>query len=183
MARLPYVDPATAPAAVREVLDALPVQLNIFRIMAHATANFRPWVALGGSILGQQQLDGRLRELAILRVARLTPARYEWVQHVPIALAVGATPEQVAALEHDDTEAACFDETDRLVLRFTTEVVRDARASEATFAAMAARFPPREIVELLLAIGFYMLMARLMETVDIDLEPGAGAEIVAALRR
>ena len=91
MARLPYVDPATAPPKVREVLERLPVQLNIFRMMAHAETNFRPLLRLGASILGEQKLDARLRELAILRVAKLSPARYEWVQHVPIAKAVGAT--------------------------------------------------------------------------------------------
>jgi len=35
MARLPYVDPATAPKEVRQILERLPVSLNIFRMMAH----------------------------------------------------------------------------------------------------------------------------------------------------
>ena len=46
-------------------------------------------------------------------------------------------------------------------------IVRDVRVSDSTFAEAAAAFPPREIVELLLAIGFYMLMARLMETAEM----------------
>jgi hypothetical protein len=41
-----------------------------------------------------------------------------------------------------------------LVLRFTTEVVNTVKASDATFAEMQRHFSPREIVELLLAIGF-----------------------------
>ena len=91
MARLPYVDPATAPEAVRELLDRLPVKLNVFHMMAHAETDFRPLVGLGSAILGHQQLDPKLRELVILRVATLSPARYEWVQHVPIARATGST--------------------------------------------------------------------------------------------
>src|SRR5882724_10207156 len=122
MARLPYVDPADAPEAVREALAATP-PLNIFRIVAHAETAFRPLLRFGGALLQAAELDARLRELAILRVSRMTPgAQYEWVQHVPIALAVGCTQDQVDALAADDTEAACFSDDERLVLRFTTEV-------------------------------------------------------------
>jgi hypothetical protein len=87
MARLPYVDPATAPPRVRQALELVP-PLNVFRTMAHADTAFRPWLRWGGTLLGDLELDPVLRELAILHVARLTPhAEYEWVQHVPIALA------------------------------------------------------------------------------------------------
>jgi alkylhydroperoxidase family enzyme len=182
MPRLPYVDPATAPAEVRETLERLPVNLNIFRMMAHAETNFRPLLRLGTSILTEQQLPPKLRELAILRVARLSGAEYEWVQHVAIASATGATDAQVAALERGDVEAACFDPVERLVLRFTTEVVERVGASEATVAEMQRHFSSREIVELILAIGFYMTVARLMETTRIDIDPPAGAKVLGAGR-
>jgi alkylhydroperoxidase family enzyme len=183
MARLPYVDPAKAPPKVQEALAGLAVPLNIFRMVAHAETNFRPFLRFGGSILGQQQLSARLRELAILRVANLSHARYEWVQHVPIAKAVGLTDAQVAALEAGNATADCFDARDQLVLRFTDELVRNVRASDATFAEMSRHFPPREIVELILAVGFYMTVARLLETTAVDIETAAGTKIVDALKR
>jgi 4-carboxymuconolactone decarboxylase len=183
MARLPYVDPASAPPKVQEAFAGLAVPLKIFQMVAHAEANFRPFLRYGASILGRQQLSGRLRELAILRVADLSQARYEWVQHVPIAKAVGVTEAQIAALEAANAAADCFDARDQLVLRFTDEVVRNVRASDATFAEMARHFPPREIVELILAIGFYMAVARLLETTAVDLEHDAGTAIVDALNR
>jgi len=182
MARLPYVDPATAPAEVRDILERLPVSLNIFRMMAHAETSFRPLLRLGTAILAQQRLDAKLRELAILRVAALSPARYEWVQHVPIAESTGATRAQVAALERGDIGAPCFDELEQALLRFTTEVVRDVRATDATFATLAAKLSPREVVELILTIGYYMTIARLLETTAVDLDPPAGTKIVDASR-
>ena len=182
MARLPYVDPATAPEPVRELLDQLPVKLNVFRMMAHAETGFRPLIGLGTAILARQQLDPKLRELAILRVAALSSARYEWVQHVPIARATGATEAQVAALERGDVEAECFDALERAVLRFTTEVLQDVRPSDAAFDAVARRLSPREIVELVLAVGYYMMIARLLETTAVDLDPPAGTRVVDALR-
>jgi alkylhydroperoxidase family enzyme len=182
MARIPYVEPETAPTAVREVLERLPVKLNIFKMMAHAETNFRPLLRLGTSILTEQQLPAKLRELAILRVARLSHAEYEWVQHVPIAKATGATDDQIAALARDDAAAACFDPVERVVLGATDEIVRDVGASDATFAALARHLSHREIVELVLAIGFYMTVARLMETTRIDVEAPAGDRVLASIR-
>jgi len=182
MAYLPYVDPAQATEEVRQTLAQLPLDLNIFRMMAHAQTNFRPLVRLGTSILGQQKLSAKLRELAILRVAQLSPARYEWVQHVPIARAVGASQEQIAAIERDDITASCFDADDRLVLRFTSELVDSAKPSDGLRTELIARFSPQEIVELVLAIGFYMTMARLMETTGVDLEAAAGTTVIDAVR-
>lgn len=170
MARLPYVDPAAASEPVRDALERVP-PLNIFRMMANADTAFRPWLRWGAALLGDLELDPLLRELAILRVARLTPhAEYEWVQHVAIARAVGATEEQVAALERDEPEAGCFSEAEHRVLRFTTEVVRDARASEETLDALKQTLSPREIVELLMVIGQYMMVARVMATTHMELD-------------
>ena len=88
MTRLPYADPERLPAPAREALDAVP-PLGVFRMMANAETAFRPWLRWGGVLLGDLALDPLLRELAILRVARLTPhADYEWVQHAPIARAM-----------------------------------------------------------------------------------------------
>ena len=176
MARLPYVDPANAPEPVRDALGRVP-GLNIFRMMANADSAFRPWLRWGAALLRELQLDPLMRELAILRVARLTPhAEYEWVQHVPIAQAVGATDEQVAAIDRDETEADCFSEAERRVLRFTTEVVRDARAADGTLDALTEVLSSREIVELLMVIGNYMMLARVMATTHMELDSPVGIE-------
>lgn len=182
VARLPYVDPAAAPAHVREALEALP-PLNVFRMAAHAETGLRPLLRLGQALLTEAQLDAKLRELAILRVAALSGARYEWVQHAEIARAVGASQAQVEALEHGEIDAPCFDDRERLVLAFTTEVTRDVAASDATFERMSAAFSPREVVELVLTVGYYMMLARLMETTAIDLDPPVGMQVIDSAQR
>lgn len=182
MARIPYLEAEAASAPVREVFDALPVSLNIFKLVAHAETCFRPFVRFGGAILGRQKLSARLRELAILRVARLSHAEYEWVQHVPIARSVGASAAQIEALERDDAKAPCFDPLEQQVLRFTDEVVRDVGASEEAVRELGASLSPQELVELVLAIGFYMTVARVMETFAIDLDPPAGTRVVDSIR-
>src|SRR5271170_8269404 len=153
MARLPPLDPADAEPSVRAALERLP-PLAIFSTVANAQGTFVNWLRFGGDCLDARWFDPVLRELAILRVARLTPgAEYEWVQHVPILLAVGGTREQAAALEADELDAEALGEDGRLVVRFTSQVVLDATPDEATFASMSARFTHAEIVQLLLVIG------------------------------
>jgi alkylhydroperoxidase family enzyme len=177
VARIPYVDPSAAPPRVRETLEALP-DLKIFRTLAHAETCFRAAMRLGGSILGRQRLDGALRELAILHVARTTGAEYEWVQHVPIARSVGVSDQQVSALERGDPAADCFAPTEALVLRVTDEVLADDGASAEAFDALVERLSAQEAIELLLAVGYYRTLATVMRSVDIDLDEPAGTVLV-----
>jgi len=175
MARIPLVDSAQAASEVKELLEALPVQLGIFRIMAHAEESFVPLVRLGASILSRQELDPKLREFAILQAAKLTPGEYEWVQHVPIAKAVGATDAQIGALERKDWDAACFDVRERTALRFGAESIQHTQVSDALFAEMREHFSPREIVELLLTYGYYGMMARLTEVTELEIDAPSAA--------
>jgi alkylhydroperoxidase family enzyme len=170
MARLPYVDPASASPNVRALLEALPVKLNLFRMLAHAESPFRPILETGAAILAQLSLSPAVRELAILRVATLSRAKYEWTQHVPIALACGVTSEQVAALERGEIQAGCFDAVEQAVLRFVTEVANDVRASDEALDRVSTALGVRAVVELLVVVGYYRLIAGVLETTGVDLD-------------
>jgi 4-carboxymuconolactone decarboxylase len=175
MARLPYLDPDQAEPRVAEVLTKA-ADLGIFRMVANAQRAFPAWIRFGGTLFDPDELDPLLREFAITRVAAMTPgADYEWVQHAQITLDVGGTQEQLDAIKRGDLEAAVLGTDGQLVVRFTSQVVRDASPDDATFAAMSARFTPREIMHLLLVIGQYMMLGRIMATTRIDLDPAIGA--------
>jgi 4-carboxymuconolactone decarboxylase len=183
MARLPYPDPDQAPDRVREALAAVP-PLNIFRMLAHAETAFRPFLRFGGAILGELQLDPRLRELAILQVAAQSGADYEWVQHAAIALAVGVTEEQIEAVRGGAIEQArSLSEIERAVLRFTAEVIANPRVSDETFAAVRRGLSSREIVELLLTVGEYLMLARVMTTLELELDDAVGGRALGAAGR
>ncbi len=179
MARIPYRDLATAPAEVRDLVGKLP-PLNIFRMLAHVDTFIRGFGGLGAAILGQATLDARLRELVILRVGTRSPAPYEVQQHVPIARAVGATDEEIAAATAEDPVASSFGARERAILRLTDELLAAPRASDPTLAAMRAQFSDREVCEAVLTIGYYMMVARFLETTGVDLESGS-ADVVTAL--
>ena len=181
MARLPYPDPADAPEHVRDTLAAVP-PLNIFRMLSYAQTAFRPFMRFGASILRELELDPKLRELAILQVAAQAQAEYEWVQHAAIALALGVGEEQIAAVRRRELDSQALGESERAVLRFTSEVVAQPRVSDATFAAARQHLSPREIVELLLTVGEYLMLARVMTTLELELDDPAGLRVLATDR-
>lgn len=163
-----------------ELLGKVP-DLGIFRMVANAQRAFPSFLRFGGAMLDPDEFDPLLREFAIMRVAAMTPgADYEWVQHARITLDVGGTQDQIDAIERGELDAAVLGLDGQLVVRFTTQVVSDVSPDEETFAAMTARFTPRQIVHLLLVIGQYMMLGRIMATTQIDLDPTVG---VAALQR
>jgi len=178
MPRLDYPDLEALHPKVRESLETMAAPLNIFRISALAERNFRPLMRLGGTILRRQDLPGNLRELAILRVARLSGAEYEWVQHVPIARATGCAAAQIEAIEAGETRSDCFDACEASVLAFTDEVVERTRPSDAALQELKQHLGEREIMELTIAIGFYMLMARIMEVSGIELDEPVGERLL-----
>ena len=182
MPRLPLLDLATAPESIRQLLA--PDRPNeIALLFGHAETNWPRLADLLLSILSQQQLDPKLRELAILRVANLRRAAYEWDQHVGISQAAGITPEQIRAIEAGRIDAPCFDALQRLVLEATTELAGTSTLSKATFDRLAARLSPREAVELLLAAGIYEALAKLMNAVGLESKGPIDPEFAAAVNR
>jgi alkylhydroperoxidase family enzyme len=178
MARVRYLTAETAPPAVASTVAKMP-PLHVFQMLAHAETAYRPWLRFGGAVLADLALDPLLRELVILQVGRLA-ARYEWEQHVPIAAAAGATDEQLAALEHGDLGP--FDAGQRATLVFTEAFVRDGEVTDAEYAALAAEFSEREIVEIALTAGHYLGLARIMTALRIDPDPAVGPAGLPAAR-
>ncbi len=183
MPLIPFADTDALPDAAREAFEKLPRKLNIFRMWANAPDCFRQGLRFGGAILGRQKLAADLRELVILQVARIEGGTYEWVQHVPIALACGCRQEQIDALEKADFTAACFDAREKVLLAFAEDVIRNVAASEANVDAAKQHFSPQEIVEIILTCGFYMTMARLTETTRVEVDAPGGKAVLDSLTK
>jgi 4-carboxymuconolactone decarboxylase len=173
MALLPYADESKIAAKSREILNRGKMKLNVARMIANSDAAFYPFSMLGNSLLTRSKLDARLRELAILRTAKVSRSLYEWTQHVPIAKSTGVTDEQLGAIENWES-AKCFSDIERLVLRFTDEVARNVKGSRENLEALRKHMGAAEIVDLVLSIGFWGMVARVLETIEVDLEEFAG---------
>ena len=70
----------------------------------------------------------------------------------------------------DAENCPSFDETDRLVLRYSAILTRENRVDDALYAALAARFSQDELVDLALTISFSALVNRMHATFQTDLD-------------
>ena len=75
------------------------------------------------------------------------------------------------------TRTRAFNAAEQALLAFGREVIDNVRVPEPVFSAIRKYFSEQEIVESILAIGFYMTMARLTEATDVDLDPAAGMTV------
>ena len=178
MARIPYFDPAQATGRAAKAYAKLP-PLNIFRMLGHSGELLDGFTRLGGQILNFTDLDPVLREIAIIRAGVLSKASYEVHQHEKIGRRIGMYDALIAAI-HEGPEALVFSDLQRQVMAFTDDVVANVRACDATFDPLCKALGYKQIQELVVTIGYYMLVSRLLETFDVEIEPEGSAAAGAA---
>ena len=165
---IPLPTDAELAPETREILAGMP-PLNIFRMLAAAPANLKPFFDWGISLLFQTELDARLRELAILRVAHVTRSKYEWAQHATIARRVGVSDADIAAVAVDGPVTG-LDADARLCCRVADEISRDVRLGDEALRAILDRFGRRQAVELILNCSHFNMVSRILESTRVEIE-------------
>jgi alkylhydroperoxidase family enzyme len=169
MARLPYVDLATVPGTLGEMVRARP-PLNLYRFLPHAPEAALGFLALGRALLTQTSLDPGLRELAILRVGARSNAAYEVHQHRRVARKAGLSETEIEAALDLHGDGSTLSARQRLVLEFADAVLRDVKASSALNERVIAELSGQGWLELLMTVGYYMLVSRVLENAEIEIE-------------
>ena len=172
MARIGYPDissPEIAPLANRIKAERGGKLLNLYHILLHSPPVADGWRSFLTAIRQQCKLAGRYRELAILRVAVINRADYEFNAHVPFAQKEGVTSAQIQAMKNDLTPEG-FTDADRAVLAYTDAMTRQVDVPEDVFNAVKRSFPEREIVELTATIAAYNLVSRFLVAIQVDHE-------------
>ena len=91
--------------------------------------------------------------------------------HEAICRRIGMSEALIKAI-HEGPASPVFDDTQRLVMRYTDDVVANVRACDETFNPTRAALGDKALQELTIAIGFYMMVSRFLETFDVDIEDG-----------
>lgn len=145
--------------------------LNIFRAMSHSPEALRRFMKFGQYFLSEGKLDPKLRELAILRAGWLCRSPYEFSQHVSFGRRTGLTDDQIRGIREQD--ASLFAPNELAVLQFATEMTTDATVSDETFAAVRKFLDEEQTVELTMVTGFYNLVSRVLNTLQVDVDAPA----------
>lgn len=167
-------DDAEITPEISKTLAAYP-PLNVLRMMARAPASFQPLVEFAMSILLHSEFDPRKREIAVLRVAHVTSAEYEWVHHVSVGKQAGLGDAEIKSIAADGPVTG-LDEEGNLLCRVADEISRDVRLSDEALGAIISRYGERQATELILCCSYFNMLSRFLESTRVALEDGLDLE-------
>ncbi|HYD58142.1 MAG TPA: carboxymuconolactone decarboxylase family protein [Burkholderiales bacterium] len=142
---------------------------NLYRALANHPKLVAAWTEFARAIRYESRTPRALRELVILRGAQLMKSEYEWAQHLKMARKAGVPEAQIENLASWQS-AACFDAREKAVLALAEEVTR-GKVTDATHQEVLKHFDQQDFVELSLTAAFYAMVGRMLDAMEVQLEP------------
>ncbi len=139
---------------------------DLYRALGNAPTLLKAWTDFAWPLRHEATTPRSLRELAILRVAQMTGADFEWKAHSAFALKNGVTQQQLDELDQWRTSTK-FSDDERAVLAFTEQLTTNLAVDDETFAPLRERWNAAEIVELILTVSFYSCVSRVLNGLQI----------------
>jgi alkylhydroperoxidase family enzyme len=172
------ISPVTADEQTEQMAELLDrsrrgrdVNLNIYATLARNPTLFGHWLSLAHGLLFEGTLTGRDRELLVMRTAVNCDSDYEWAQHRKFAIAGGISPEEIAAV-YSGWSAHPWEPKDRALLAAADELHRESAMSDKSWRELSQHFSTEQLIEITMVVGVYHLVAMLLNTCGVQLEPG-----------
>jgi alkylhydroperoxidase family enzyme len=168
MPRLPYLDKSDV---LPEHQDLLARNLNLYRLLAHSPRAARSLNTLARYIRDGSRLDPRLRQMAILQVGYVTRSAYEYSHHIRISREFGVSDDDIRAIAAETAgQATTLEPLAKAVLRAAREMTLEITLSDQTFGALRHGLDPERLTDLIITIGHYNGLVRLLAAMRIDVE-------------
>ncbi len=113
---------------------------------------------LGTRVRFSTRFTGREREIAILEVAAQRRSAFEWCAHEPVGRKEGLTDEELTALR-TGAPAASFDANEALVRDLARTLVHERGLDDPTFATAVAAIGEERLMDLVMIVAYYDLIA------------------------
>lgn len=149
-----------------ELVESRGEVVGPFRVLLHSPEMAGRVGHLGQYLRFEGHLPGDVRELAILTVAREFDCAFEWAYHEPIAREEGLDDAVIEAI-NTEADLTGLDAAERGLVRYVRELIRDHTVSEDTYAAVAGRFADTAIVEFTATVGYYAMLACVLNAFEV----------------
>lgn len=163
--------PADGHAAFDSIVASRGSMPGPFAVMMHAPEVAGRTAHLGAYLRFESSLPPEVQELAIITATREFDCAPEWSGHAQRALRVGVSGEAIDVVGSFGDPGG-LPEGERLVVRFTRELLQQHRVSQEAFEAVRARFGERGVVELAATAGYYGLVASVVNVAELEPAPG-----------
>jgi len=158
-------------AALDAIKADLGAPLNIHKVFARHPDLLTAWMPFRNHVVRTSSLTGRQRELLILRNAHNTQAQYEWDHHVVRGRDAGLTDEEIARVRQGPG-AAGWTADEALLLIAADEMRAHQRFGDTTWRSLCDRFDSRQILDIIVTVGMYMLLSTVVNTGEVPMENG-----------
>lgn len=176
MSRIPEITSRDAlPEESRPIFDAIAASRGHvqgpFAVLLHSPEATERIAHLGTYLRFETGLPTADLELAVLAGAREWDCEFEWSAHGSLARKAGVREEAIQVIAHRrPLDQLTADEA--LIVRYVQELLRNRRVSAETFAAARSRYGDKGITNLTAAIGYYGLLACVLDAFEVEPLPG-----------
>ncbi len=167
--RLAPVPPEERTEQQQQLMNDAGKEYRVFSTMIRHPDVFGAYLPLGSRLLGKSLLTGREREILILRAAYGARADYEWGHHARIGSKAGIEDDVIAQL---GTEKPSLEAPDALLATAADDLVVDHRLSQKTWDALVERFDEKQIIEICMLVGSYVMLGGALNSMQVQLEDG-----------
>ncbi len=165
-----------ARALVRNLLKSLgydtPVISSVFGVMLRHPSLFRCQMEMGEQLF-KGELNPRERELAVLRVAWLCGAPYEWGKHVLVAKRCDIHSEDIERVTVG-ASAVDWNDHERAIMQGVEELLNDKMISDTTWSVLANTWSERQLIEFPILVGQYFSIALQQNSLRVPLADDVG---------
>jgi hypothetical protein len=180
--RLPWIEPAEFDADQRAFYDYLTQEPRLaaaterlpladetgrlygpFNVMIASPTVGAALHQVGGHLRHRAGYSDRVREIAVLELAVIRRSATEWHAHEPYARNGVLTDEEITAIRMS-APAPTFDAAETVARKVVQSLLRSKDIDDALYAEASAAFGPRVLIELVMLILYFDLLATTITT-------------------
>ena len=180
--RLPALPPQERTERQQNVLDEISMvvvdgvrkpreDMDALKILIRHSELYLAHMGVAQKFLSDGEMSIRDRELAVLRIAWLSQAPFEWGSHVKISRRNGITGDEIERATVGSS-APGLDQPDRAIMRSMEELHFDSMISDQTWADLQAFYNDKQLIELVILAGQYKTVAYYQNALRLPLAEG-----------
>ena len=176
-ARVPYVTREDLDADGQKVYDQIRSDRGTdevglqFRALLNSPKAAGHLTSLGAQLRFDSSAPENLKELTIILVAREWNSDIEWTGHSVLAARAGVSDASIEAIRSGKApEGLTPDEAK--IARYVHELIRNKKASDATYKAVEDLVGTRGAVDLTLTVSYYTALALAQIGLALEMQPG-----------
>ena len=164
--RVEYPDASKFTHEQREQFDRVPI--NLTRMLLHCPVPMVQSFLDFALSFRTGNLEPKLRELVILRMATLRASSYELMHHLPAAKMVGWSEMEISAIT--SAQPSVLDQKLSVMIQLVDDCSKLGKVSDSTFGKATKIFSAPEIAEATLLAGLYEMLACFLKTMGVELD-------------